>query len=149
MKRIKEEQLKDKELSSVINCTLNGWGPALGIPIEISSKYWAARSHLSVVDGTLLVFDDRIAIPCNLRKDMLTRIHTDGHLNLSKSQKRAQVSIWWPELSADLKGWDEGCSFCQRHSHQLRAEPLKPTLLLENLGKNLVGTCVITKVKIS
>ena len=106
LKQIKEEQLKDKELSSVIICTLNVWGPELGMPIEISSKCWVARSHLNVVDGTLLLFVGRSIIPCSLRKEMLIRIH---------SRKRAQVSIWWPELSADLKGWVEGCSFCQRN----------------------------------
>ena len=112
---------------------------SLGMPIEISSKYWAARSHLIVVDGTLLLFDDRIVMPCNIRKEMLTGIHSDDHLNLKKSLKRAQLSIWWPELSADVKGWVVlwDVAFVREIVVSRRAEPLKPTLLPERLWEKL------------
>ena len=131
IKEIKRQQLLDRDLSRVIEHTLEGWqnmtlqlDPAL-------TAYWADRSHLSLVDGTLLLYNDRIVIPATMRKEMLHRIHSDGHLSLDKSRSRAQESVWWPGLSRELKAWVEGCTFCQRHSRQHRAEPLRSTLLPE------------------
>lgn len=131
IKRIKEEQLKDKELATVISLTLDGWNTSAEMSTEVCSKYWAARSHLNVIDGTLLLYDDRIVIPHALKQEMLSRIHSDGHINLNKSRKRAQASIWWPEIGNELKKWVEECGFCQRNCRQQRAEPLQPTILPE------------------
>ena len=130
LQRIKEEQAKDKDLSLVSEYVLNGWPEVIGNDDGLS-KYWAARGYLSVVDGGLLLYNDRLVIPESLRKEMLIRIHSEGHLCLGKCRRRAHDSVWWPNLGPDLKGWIDNCSFCLRHSRQQRAEPLKPTVLPE------------------
>ena len=128
--RIKEEQAKDRDLGAVMELIVNGWPEIGGNDVGLE-KYWAARGHLSVVEGGLLLYNDRIVIPESLRKEMLGRIHSEGHLCVNKCRKRAQESVWWPNLGPDLKWWIDNCSFCLRHSRQQRAEPLKPTVLPE------------------
>jgi len=80
LERIRKAQLEDPCLSKVISYTLQGW------PDNIAEEdtfgllpYWAARSHYSVVDSSLLTYGGRIVIPCSMRKEILSRIHDDGH----------------------------------------------------------------------
>ena len=132
LERIRKAQLEDPCLSKVISYTLQGW------PDNIAEEdtfgllpYWAARSHLSVVDSSLLTYGGRIVIPCSMRKEMLSRIHDDGHLSLHKCRQRVQESVWWPAVASDLKDWIEKCMFCQQNCRQQHAEPLKPSVLPE------------------
>ena len=130
LQRIKEEQAKAKDLHLVFNFVLEGW-PESACNDAVLCKYWAARRYLSVVEGGLLLYNDRIVIPESLHKEMLQRIHSEGHLCLNKCRKRVQGSVWWPNLVPDLKWWIDNCSFCLRNSRQQRAEPLRPTVLPE------------------
>ena len=128
--RIKEEQAKDKDLNLVISFVLEGWPESAGNDAGLC-KYWAARSYLSVVEGGLLLYNDRIIIPGSLHKEMLQRIHSEGHLCLNKCRRRAQDSVWWPNLGPDLKWWVDNCAFSLQNSQQQKAEPLRPTVLPE------------------
>ena len=83
---VKFEQLRDMCLNKVISYTLQGW------PEEYSQEdtlglapYWADRSHLSVIESSLLTYGSRIVIPLNIRREILSRIHDGGHLSLQKS----------------------------------------------------------------
>lgn len=129
---IKLEQLKDPCLSKVISYTLQGWPEDYSQENSLGlAPFWAARSHLSVIDSSLLTYGSRIVIPGDMRKEILSKIHDDGHLSLQKCRQRVQESVWWPEVSHDLKEWIEKCSFCQKYCRQQHAEPLKPSLLPE------------------
>ena len=130
LQRIKEEQLKDNELKQVIELTLQGWPISLEEELVLS-PYWAARSYLSVAEGSLLIYNDRIVIPKSMRCEILNRIHSDGHLSLNKCRRRAHDSVWWPNLGTELKTLVDNCSFCIRNSRQQRAEPLKTSPLPE------------------
>ena len=130
--QIKCGQLQDPCLSKVISYTLQGWPEDFVQEDRVGlAPYWAARSHLSVIDSSLLVYGSRLVIPMPMRKDILSRIHDDGHLCLQKCRQRIQDSVWWPGISQDLKIWIDKCSFCQRNSRQQHAEPLKPSMLPE------------------
>ena len=129
LRRIKEEQAKDKDLNLVISFVLEGWPESAGNDASLC-KYRAARSYLSVVEGGLLLYNDRIVIPGSLHKEMLQRIHSEGHLCLNKC-RRAQDSVWWPNLGPDLKWWVDNCAFCLQNSRHQKAEPLRPMVLPE------------------
>ena len=60
---------------------------------------------------------------------MLRKIHSEGHLNLTKCRERAQSSVWWVGISSDLDKWIKACDFCQVNRRKQRSEPLKPTPL--------------------
>ena len=57
----------------VISCTLQGW------PEEYSQEdtlglapYFGARSHLSIIESSLLIYGSRIVIPLNMRREILS-----------------------------------------------------------------------------
>lgn len=70
----------------------------------------------------------RIVTPQSMRVEILSKIH-EGHQGLSKCRERAQVSVWWPGLLADLKQRLERCEFCCKNKIAQRKEPLNPAPL--------------------
>ena len=95
-----------------------------------------------MVEGGLLLCNDRIVIPGSLHKEMLQRIHSEGHLCLNKCRKEPRIQYGGPNLGPDLKWWIDNCSFCLQNSRQQRAEPLRPMVLprkamVENRSRSL------------
>lgn len=125
LRAIVTEQNNDNLISVVKNYIKDGWPHAVD---KCLSEYYEVRGELSVVQD-MLVFRDRIVIPYVLRKDILKRIHDDGHLSLDKCRKRAQSSVWWPLISKELSEYIERCNFCQINRRKHKSEPLKPTRL--------------------
>ena len=83
------KQQQDDVLSQVKKYTINEW------PDEITSdlsSYHLSRHYFSVFDN-LLLYKFRVVIPPTLRKEMLQRIHGDGHLSITKCRDRAQRSV--------------------------------------------------------
>ena len=132
LKIIYENQQRDPVLKSVFSYTLSGW------PEEMSTEmkeYYAVRGELSVYN-MILVYRNRLVVPKNMQNDMLRRIH-EGHFSLSKCRNRAQLSVWWPGISGDLKIFINQCSFCQTYSRNNKAEPIKSTCLPERPWQKL------------
>lgn len=127
--KISKQQMNDPVLRKVVHYTLNGWNEEFKEYPELND-YHAARGDLSVVNGSLLVYRNRLVIPACERKIILNRIH-DGHLSLQKCRKRAQSSVWWPRLSQDLSVFIERCSFCQVYRRKNKSEPMKCSVLPE------------------
>ena len=125
---ISKEQQADELLQRVVQQTLAGWKE--GVKHTDLQYFFAARGELSVLyltSGTLLMYGRRIVIPSRLREEMLTRLHDDGHFGLNKCRQRASESVWWPQVSIDLKRHLENCSFCPVNSPAQHAEPLLTT----------------------
>ncbi|KAI2666998.1 Retrovirus-related Pol polyprotein from transposon 17.6 [Labeo rohita] len=62
--------------------------------------YWQVRAELYLV-GDLLMKGDRIVIPQTLRGEILHKLH-EGHQGIPKCHARAQASVWWPGISAQI-----------------------------------------------
>lgn len=88
--------------------------------------FWPYRGEMSVNKG-LIMKGNRIYIPPSLRQEMLKRLHT-GHVGLTKCRRRAQQSMWWPNLTNDIKKIVENCPICTEHRIN-HVEPLMPTEL--------------------
>ena len=97
------------------------------------------RSQLSVSDG-LLMYADRIVVPTSLRSEMLDRIH-QGHQGITKCLERIKISVWWPEITKDVKRIVTACEHCQTFKPSQPKEPLLTTPLpsrpWEKLGIDL------------
>ena len=128
MKEISEAQEADSVLQQVVKQTLSGWKE--GPRHHSLSDYFAVRGQLSVIYttfGTLLMNGKRLVISPTLQREMLRRLHDDGHFGLHKTRDRAEQSVWWPEINSDLKSYVTQCSFCQINSPKQRKEPLIST----------------------
>ena len=87
-------------------------------------EYYEKRSQLNILHDILL-YQNRIVIPNKMKKEILTRIHDDGHLSLHKCMKRSQNSVWWPFISKELRNYIEKCNFCQTYRRRNRSEATK------------------------
>ena len=128
-RRLKEAQYNEEQLLFVIKYyERNGTDEEITVK---DNEYFAYGSDFSVSPSGLILYRSRIVIPPPLRKEMLRRIHDEGHLSLSKCRERLQSTIWWPGIATDLKKWIERCDFCQINRRKNRAEPMIPSDLPE------------------
>ena len=97
------------------------------------------RSQLSVSDG-MLMYADRIVAPTSLRSEMLEHIH-QGNQGIRKYLERIKISVWWPEITRDVKRIVATCEHCQTFKPSQPKEPRLTTLLSsrpwEKLGIDL------------
>ena len=125
LKRIREASAKDVQLLKVMEFTMVGWPAHVEkVPLEVR-EFFDSRGHLSMSNG-LLTYDDRIVIPADMREEILDRIHT-GHQGITKCRERANLSVWWPGISKEIKTKVESCQFCQENQPSQRKEPLMTT----------------------
>ena len=73
----------------------------------------------------LLLKRDRIVVPISLCREMLNKLH-DSHLDIDKCMSRAQQSVFWPGLRAQLHDKIAKCGVCNRHRNKQSKEPLQP-----------------------
>ncbi len=95
------------------------------MPKEIR-EYHIHRSHLYSTDG-LAVFKDRVFIPVTLREDCLKALHTAHHGGTMMLSK-AEASIFWPGIAADISHHRSTCSKCIEMSPSQSSLP--PTALV-------------------
>ena len=120
LERILQHQEEDEVCRQVAVYCESRW-PSRQVLAGAVKHYYSVASELVVEDG-LLMHGNRVVIPASLRLEMLDRIHT-GHQGITKSRKRARLSLWWPGLSKQLEELVKSCSECCKVQNQ-RAEPL-------------------------
>lgn len=130
--RLRAATIQDRDLQQVIHYVYNGWPAA--VPTHLKG-FQQAQGELSMVDG-LLVYGTRVVIPASQHQEMLEMLH-ESHQGLHKCRARAQMSLWWPGLSRDLKDYVEKCRECRKHRPVQRNEPLRPTELPERPWQKL------------
>jgi hypothetical protein len=108
---IADTQKSDAVLSDVRYYCSQGWPPYFSHN-PILYPYWENRQHLTIVND-LLLYDDRIVIPQQMRLSMLDLIH-QGHLGITKCRSRARECIWWPGLSSEIEQMVKKCTTCAK-----------------------------------
>ena len=88
--------------------------------------YWKVKNSLSICND-LLLFNNRIVVPKDMRKETLNKIHV-GHQGIERCHKRAMSSVWWPGISGQISQMVRNCQSCIKDSIQ-RRELLLPTML--------------------
>ena len=91
-------------------------------------QYWTNQQHFTIVND-LLLYDDRIVIPRDLRLDILNRLH-ESHLGMNKCKALAQTSVWWPNISSQIEDMVRKCQTCAKLRPEVR-EPLLPSSIPE------------------
>ena len=64
-------------------------------------------------------------IPESLQKEVLHKLH-EGHQGITRCRSRAQISVWWPGLTQELKSFIQQCPECAR-DYRPNKEPLIPS----------------------
>ena len=85
------------------------------------SPYWSIRDSLFIDDG-LVLHGRRIIIPVSQRRDVLERLHA-SHQGIEKTRRRAQQTVFWPGISADITNTVGACRSCQERLPSLQKEP--------------------------
>ena len=126
---LQEATTKDCELQIVIKHTLEGW-PRHKLDVEPEVRaYYQMQAELSVAYG-LLLRNDRIVVPNEMREEMLKRIH-DGHQGITKCRERAKQGVWWPGIGAEITKLVSECKHCQVHRPAQQHEMLITTPIPE------------------
>ena len=99
---------KDPVLQKVKNYLRQGW-PMYVMDSDLQ-QYHRRRDSLSTVNSCLL-FGDRVVVPRNLRKCILTQLH-DGHQGMNRMKALARSYVYWPSMDADIQELAKSCPAC-------------------------------------
>ncbi len=84
------------------------------------------HTHLYSTDG-VAVYKDRVIIPATLREDCLKALHA-AHHGVTMMLSKAEASIFWPGIAADISHHRSTCSKCNEMSpSQSSLPPTAPT----------------------
>ena len=110
--KVKLETSSDQDMENLMECVEAGFSPCKSeIPHNLH-EFFPYRHHLTVQDGVVL-YKGRIVIPKSLRPDVLQLLHC-AHQGVSTMISRAQVSVFWPGITADIHQTRDGCAACNR-----------------------------------
>ena len=121
------KQKADPEILEVRRFCTTRW-PAYMPENTLLKQYWTNQQHFTIVND-LLLYDDRIVIPRDLRLDILNCLH-ESHLGMNKCKALAQTSVWWPNISSQIEDMVRKCQTCAKLRPEVR-EPLLPSSIPE------------------
>ncbi|XP_062512805.1 uncharacterized protein K02A2.6-like [Corticium candelabrum] len=121
----REAQARNATCAQVMQYSESQWPDKC--PEETSLiPFWRVRSLLTV-HNDLLLYNNRVVIPDELRKDVLTKIH-EGHQGIVRCRQRAHTSVWWPRITQQIYQLVQQCPTCAKENPQ-RTEPLMTSQL--------------------
>nr|XP_002738307.1 PREDICTED: uncharacterized protein K02A2.6-like [Saccoglossus kowalevskii] len=88
------------------------------------TPYFHIRDELSTQNGVIFK-GERAVVPRSLRDDMLKRIHS-SHIGIEGCLRRAKESLYWPNMSAEIKDYIAKCDVCQTVGTRQQKETLIP-----------------------
>ena len=125
--RLKEETTSDETMQLLLSTIEEGFpSKQADVPLNIR-PFFIHRPHLYTVDG-VAVFTDRVVIPPSLRAECLQALHS-AQQGTTMMQSRADASVFWPGIAADIAHHRATCTMCNTMSpSQASLPPTTPTL---------------------
>ena len=84
--------------------------------------------------------NEQIVIPSSLRNYILQKLHT-SHRGVEKSIARARKTIYWPEMTSNIKEKILKCNKCLKYRNHNQKQPLVqheiPDLPRQNIDSNI------------
>ena len=123
--RLKEETTSDDTMQLLLSTIEEGFPlKQADVPLNIR-PFFIHRPHLYTVDG-VAVFKDRVVIPPSLRAECLQALHS-AHQGTTMMQSRADASVFWPGIAADIAHHRATCTMCNTMSpSQASLPPTRP-----------------------
>ena len=114
---------QDESLQVLKTTILSGW-PAQKdqAPVNIR-EYWNYRDELSIHNGVLFK-GSRVIIPRVLRPEVMSKIHS-SHLGIEACLRKARDSVFWPNMTGDVRDQVSQCSICSEWQSQNPKEPMQ------------------------
>lgn len=122
---LKQTTNEDQEMTALREQIINGWPEKQRSLPQPLRQYWSYRDELTVEEGGVIMKGQRILIPKQCRKDILTKLH-DAHQGIVKCQLRAKSTVFWPKINRDIEELVRSCPICMENSKAQSAEPLQP-----------------------
>ena len=120
---IAKAQDDDEVCALVKGYCRDGWPSYIHHTTSVQ-PYFDNQARLTIHDG-LLLYEDRIVIPKNMRLELLDIIHR-GHLGITKCRARAKEAVWWPGMSSSIEEMVKNCTKCAK-VRPTPTEPLMPS----------------------
>lgn len=121
---IQQHSVNDETLCNVSNFVQNGW-PTDTSKIPIHTKFFMKFQDRLTVDDGLVFLDHRIIIPVTLRSKILSLLH-ESHMGIEKTKMKARLTVYWPNINADIENIVNKCSICEKYRNCNVKEPLEP-----------------------
>ena len=102
----------------------DGFPPEKKLLREELRMYWQFRDHLSQVD-TVPLYKGRVVVPEQLRAAVLEVLHS-AHQGVTGMLLRADSSVWWPGITAQVKEKRQKCQTCNEFAPTQPSAPPVP-----------------------
>lgn len=119
---IQKETEKDEDFKKIKGFCQTGW-PRNKENCPEQIRYLYKMRNDILLDDDILFYKERIMIPKSMRKMILTKLH-EPHFGINKTMKRAQSSVFWPNISNEIEQVVSNCRICQENAPRNQKEPL-------------------------
>ena len=124
--RVREATSSDVDMHTLEEMATDGIPDSKTEMPETIRDYHQYRENITSTDGVIL-YKDRVIVPPSLRGEVLSTIHA-AHQGVSMMTARAESSVFWPGISADISATRKNCEHCHRMAtSQPGAPPTPPT----------------------
>ena len=132
LKRLSEVAAHDKEYQQIIEVWKKASHPSSLAVTHPAKQYASIWENISLDVSGLLLFNDRIIVPRDCRKEILEALHI-AHTGISKTRKNAKQLYYWPGLNEEIRKKLVNCDECQR----LRASQSKERFITTSATRPL------------
>ena len=124
---LKEETTSDDTMQLLLSTIEEGF-PSIQADVPLNIRpFFIHRPHLYTVVG-VAVFKNCVVIPPSLRVECLQALHS-AHQGTTMMQSRADASVFWPGIAADIAHHRATCTMSNTMSpSQASLPPTTPTL---------------------
>ena len=124
--RVREATSSDVDMHTLEEMATDGIPDSKTEMPETIRDYHQYRENITSTDGVIL-YKDRVIVPPSLRGEVLSTLHA-AHQGVSMMTARAESSVFWPGISADISATRKNCEHCHRMApSQPGAPPTPPT----------------------
>ena len=119
IEELKKLAIKDEDYKLLVKAVKEGFPKTLTPELKPFKKLEDSLR----VEKDLALFQDRIVIPAEARKDVLKKLHL-AHQGMDRTKRRARATVFWPGMNNDIESTVEACFACQEARPSLAKEPM-------------------------
>ena len=120
--RLASETLKDPQLASLLDALTRETDTWTGNP---NLKEYARYAEALYVTNNVILYNDRVIIPKQLRKTIAKNLHA-AHQGVSAMERRAQSIVFWPGITNDIQRIRATCLHCNTNAPSQAQTPSFP-----------------------